>query len=217
MVGAAKLAGAAFVLMFLLSASRTPPSVHLSIVKDSTAEQIQELVAAGFNANVSDEYGWTPLMYAAVYNRDPEVMVVLEEADADVNATTPNGWTALMYAAWRNSNAEVINDLLRLGARASLRNDAGLTALDYVRRNDNLANTNARGRLRNGIAAEEQPCVNINTGNLDELQRITTIGPVMSERFLEQRPFRTLDDLLRVRAVDMARLRAIKAQGVACL
>jgi ankyrin repeat protein len=217
MVGLGKLMVTAAALSVLLSASQSPTSTFLTTMSDSTLSEIQELIAGGFNVNLADEYGRTPLMYAAAANQDPEVIAVLVTAETDVNASTYEGWTALMYAAWRNPSPEVIYELLRSGARASPRSSAGLTAPDYTLRNDDLMGTNTRWRLRNSIANEEQPCVNINTASLEDLRRITTIGEVMSQRIVEQRPFQTMDDLLRVEAVDANRLRAIKAQAVACL
>ncbi|MDQ3458691.1 MAG: O-antigen ligase family protein, partial [Deinococcota bacterium] len=202
MAGVGKLMVTAAALSVLLSASQSPTSTFLTAMSDSTLSEIQELIAGGFNVNLADEYGQTLLMHAAAANQDPEVITVLVTAGTEVNTSTYEGRTALMYAAWRNPSPEIIYELLRLGARASPRSSAGLTAPDYTLRNDDLTGTNARWLLRNSIANEEQPCVNINTASLEDLRRITTIGPVMSQRIVEQRPFQTVDDLIRVEAVD---------------
>ena len=42
---------------------------------------------------------WTPLMFAARYNSNPEVVALLLQAGADINEKDKDGWTPLMFAA----------------------------------------------------------------------------------------------------------------------
>lgn len=88
--------------------------------------------------NARDNFGQTPLMYAAGNNPDPEVITTLVQAGADVNVRTPEGWTALMYAARDNSNPAVATRLLQFGADPTLVNSDGFTAADYAASNANL-------------------------------------------------------------------------------
>lgn len=59
--------------------------------------------------------------------------------------------------------------------------------------------------------------VDINSAGLQELQRIHEIGPARAEQIVALRPFRSVDDLVRVSGIAEARLGAIKHQGVACV
>jgi beta-lactamase superfamily II metal-dependent hydrolase len=59
--------------------------------------------------------------------------------------------------------------------------------------------------------------VNINTASSSELQRIIHIGPARAEQMPALRPFRSVDDLVRISGIAAARLADIKAQGLACV
>lgn len=84
--------------------------------------------------NARDRDGETPLILAAQYNPNSEVITTLLKSGADVNTrdTTMLGWTALMYAADgedNKKNPEVITALLKAGADISARAKDGKTAL----------------------------------------------------------------------------------------
>jgi len=57
--------------------------------------------------------------------------------------------------------------------------------------------------------------IDINTAPAEELDKITGIGPALSQRIMEARPFSSLDDLLRVKGIGPATLEKIKEQGLA--
>jgi len=57
--------------------------------------------------------------------------------------------------------------------------------------------------------------VNINTATVEELQQIVHIGPARAEEIVRLRPFKSLDDLGRVRGLGPSRVADIKAEGVA--
>src|SRR5688572_4054155 len=63
--------------------------------------------------------------------------------------------------------------------------------------------------------AVAQTCVNINTASASDLERIIHIGPVRAQEIITKRPFRSVDDLTRVSGISDARLRDIKAEGIA--
>jgi len=52
-----------------------------------TPEEVQLKINAGADVNSIDKLGRTPLMYAAVFNRNPEIVSVLLEAGGKINAT----------------------------------------------------------------------------------------------------------------------------------
>ena len=86
------------------------------------------------NANVRDEYGTTPLMFASL-NGNFELVQHLIEQKVDVNARDLlYGWTALMQATFYG-HKEVIKILLKAQADPTIKAlkngaDAGFTALD---------------------------------------------------------------------------------------
>ena len=65
------------------------------------------------------------------------------------------------------------------------------------------------------IFVSAQEIVDINNASLEELQTITGIGPVYSQRIIDARPFSSIDDLLRVNGIGEKTLQKIKDQGLA--
>ena len=57
--------------------------------------------------------------------------------------------------------------------------------------------------------------IDINTASYEKLQEIIWVGPVISQRIIEARPFYSLDDLTRVKGIGEKRLEDIKKQGLA--
>lgn len=69
---------------------------------------------------------------------------------------------------------------------------------------------------RDAAAACGPGQVNVNAASEADLTRIIHVGLVMAARIVEERPYDSLDDLLRVSGIGEARLADIVAQGVAC-
>ena len=63
------------------------------------------------------------------------------------------------------------------------------------------------------VLAQEK--VDINTATIEELQTITGIGPVYAQRIIDERPFSSLDDLVKVSGIGEKTLQKIKEQGLA--
>lgn len=74
-------------------------------------------------------YAQTPLHFASVCSSNPEVIVAIVNAGADVNAKDKNGWTPLHWAILINPNSEVITALLNAGADVNAKNNEGSTPL----------------------------------------------------------------------------------------
>ena len=75
--------------------------VDWEVFKNGSADQVRAEIAklpkdSGLEA--WDEEGWTPLMHAASFNSNPDVITVLLKAGADVKVKSRLGETALDYA-----------------------------------------------------------------------------------------------------------------------
>jgi len=109
----------AVVLAVLVAASAYAQTTDFfELAKTGTSEQIQAAIDKGANANAvvprgeEETMGKTPLMYAAKFNTNPEVITVLLKAGADVNAVDALHSNALIWAAGIQ-NPDVITALLK--------------------------------------------------------------------------------------------------------
>ncbi|EOL45832.1 DNA/RNA non-specific endonuclease [Enterococcus caccae] len=57
--------------------------------------------------------------------------------------------------------------------------------------------------------------VNVNTAILDELTKITGVGPVTAQAIIDSRPYGSLDDLANAKGIGPKTLEKIKQQGIA--
>lgn len=60
-------------------------------------------------------------------------------------------------------------------------------------------------------------CIDVNTASVGELTEIVHIGPARAQALIENRPYASLDDLIRVPGIGASRLRDILEQGAACV
>ncbi|MFH1242306.1 MAG: helix-hairpin-helix domain-containing protein, partial [Pseudomonadota bacterium] len=60
-------------------------------------------------------------------------------------------------------------------------------------------------------AKSPQGLLDLNTASKKELMSINGIGPVLSERIIAGRPYRTVDDLLKVEGIGPKRLKKFRA------
>eukprot|EP00731_Ephydatia_muelleri_P026241 Em0018g341a len=98
----------------------------------SAAEQGNQQAISSFledgTADVYDEEGSTPLMYAAANGKETVIRLLLREEHATPNAQNAYGWTALMQAACYGHLGSVLL-LLQGGAEVNAKNCWGTTAL----------------------------------------------------------------------------------------
>jgi len=63
----------------------------------------------------------------------------------------------------------------------------------------------------------EEGQININSANLEELDNLYGIGPAYAERIINERPFSSVNDLIRVSGIGEITLDKIIEQGLACV
>lgn len=90
-------------------------------------DQVQAYVRSGASLNVLDEYGFTPLIEAAIAD-NIEIATVLINAGANVNLQDATGGSALHWAA-ENNNIALATLLLERGANPNTYTFAGQPAL----------------------------------------------------------------------------------------
>lgn len=73
------------------------------------------------------------------------------------------------------------------------------------------------------IQKQEEPfsaqkeCININKAPAEDLEKLTGIGKIIAQEIINNRPYSSLDDLLRVKGIGETKLQKIKEQGLACV
>jgi ankyrin repeat protein len=100
------------------------------LVKTGPPQDVQAAIDKGADLKGREEdRGRTPLMAAAAWNPNPEVITTLLKAGADIKARDENGATVLMAATY-NTNPEAITmTLLKAGADINAQNKVGMTPL----------------------------------------------------------------------------------------
>lgn len=89
---------------------------------------ITALVETGAEVNALSQNGFTPLLLAAQVNQNPDVIVALMKAGADVTIHRKS-LTPLIAASAYNQNPEVITTLLKFGGNVNARTEDGGTPL----------------------------------------------------------------------------------------
>ena len=98
--------------------------------RNATPERVRAMLKDGAYVNEVGKRGWTPLHWAAAYNRDPQVTSLLLDAGADVDAVGNRlTVTPLHCAAMTNPNPKVMQVLLEAGAEVDARLEGGDTPL----------------------------------------------------------------------------------------
>ncbi len=102
--------------------------------QSATPQDVQNQIAQGADPNDPIMIYSSPLHKAAWYSENPEIIIILLEAGADVNARTRLGGTSALHdAAANNKNPTVIAILIKAGADVNARDsNSGLTPLHYA-------------------------------------------------------------------------------------
>jgi ankyrin repeat protein len=135
-------------LLVAVSSAYAQTTDFLKLVQTGTPQDVQAAISNGADVNARDLLDMSPLMDAAWENSNPEVIIVLVKAGADINAHGGiSDWSVLSWAAIYNSNPEMITTLLRAGADAKAKNKLGKTALYWAQKNEGLKDTDAFRQL----------------------------------------------------------------------
>lgn len=65
------------------------------------------------------------------------------------------------------------------------------------------------------VTLSEESKIDINTATKTQLETLSGIGDVLSQRIIDNRPYQTLDDLLKVKGIGEITLQKIKDQNIA--
>ncbi len=93
-------------------------------------DYVSDLIHKGADVNAADRFGYTPLMYAAQWER-AEIVRLLIEAGASVTVTNGRGATPLHFAAGHGGDA-VVTLMLNHGAVADAKDNRGATPLMWA-------------------------------------------------------------------------------------
>jgi len=99
-------------------------------VFDGVIARVQAELDKGVDVNAEDEFGFTPLHFAAWVGHK-EIAVLLIKNGADVNANSWNGLTPLHDAA-TNISKDIIELLIDNGADVNAKDEEGFTPLDHA-------------------------------------------------------------------------------------
>jgi uncharacterized protein len=126
-----------FVTLMVL---KIPP--NWDVYKYGSPEEVQAEINNPFlggRLNAENKDGWSPLMVAAGFNTDEDVISGLLDAGADLHARTEGGVSPLMLASG-NNHIPVIMKLLEYGADLEATDGSGWTPLMYAA----IYNTNTK-------------------------------------------------------------------------
>ena len=102
----------------------------MAFFEKASLKIVRKMLANGVDANEKDEWGFTPLHFAAAFNDDPDVISALVDAGGNLHARDKEwGATPLHWAAWSNDNPGIIIALLDGGADPNARDAKESTPL----------------------------------------------------------------------------------------
>lgn len=112
----------------------------LGAASEADLERVQSILAAGIDPNVTDEEGWTALMWAAQYN-ETEIGKALVEGGADLNLVEQSNEETALTVALYNGSLEMVALLLEGGANPDLQDSSGWTPLMTAASNGDMEST----------------------------------------------------------------------------
>ena len=92
---------------------------------------VQKAIEKGADVNETSSRGFTPLMFAAILNDDPDVIHILLQNGADVNAETHDGMTVLMWALLTETYDHTAQNLPEVLKREENRRNAAMKLIQH--------------------------------------------------------------------------------------
>jgi len=109
--------------------------------KNFNLSKVEECLKNGSPVVADIEGGESPLHIAAEVNSDPEILLSLIRAGAEINGKTSKGWTPLHSAARFNPNPEILLTLIDAGANIDAKTNSGKTFIYWMEKNSKLKKT----------------------------------------------------------------------------
>ena len=109
----------------------------LRTAKEGQSQVLELLLEKDADVDAKDEYGQTPLLWAA-WNGHEAVVKLLLEKGAELETEDSSGQTPLLWAAW-NGHEAVVKLLLEKGAELETKSSYGQTPLLWAARNGHEA------------------------------------------------------------------------------
>lgn len=145
---------------------KEPMLTYAAFTNDSP-ECVRYLADLGKNVDYTNSHGTTPIMWAAMYNKNPSVIDALISAGADINDTRhENGYTPLHWAVRCNRNPSMAEHIIKLGADINKQDIYGSTPLLWA-----VCNNNPKDVLKK----IENAFNNINTTSFNAASYFATI------------------------------------------
>lgn len=114
------------------------PMLTYAAFTNESPECVRYLADLGKNVGYTNSHGTTPIMWAAMYNKNPAVIDALVSAGADINDTRhENGCTPLHWAVRCNRNPAMAEHIIKLGADINKQDIYGSTPLLWAVCNSN--------------------------------------------------------------------------------
>lgn len=112
----------------------------LSYCENGNLQMVKQLLEAGYDVNMQNEKGWTPLIVAC-YHGKKEVAELLIQYGADVNLTNYKGTTPLMYAknfSVKYNDFSIMEKLIFQGSDILQKDNRGNNVLEYAKKDDSI-------------------------------------------------------------------------------
>ena len=102
-------------------------------------DKVKEYLDRGADIEAKDnQYGWTPLICACIYNHT-EVVSLLINSGAKIDATDPDGYTPLIWACSGDENKmDIVKILLENDADLNAESKSGITPLSKSTLNNHI-------------------------------------------------------------------------------
>ncbi len=150
-----------------LAAQYQQPLLNFASFTNTSPECVAYLVQLNGNVGQGNQYGTTPIMWAAMYNPNPQVIDALIKAGADINDPGhKDGYTPLHWAVRCNRSSLVAEHLITLGADINKKDKYGSTPLLWA-----VCNKNPKDVLAEFSSISERSSYDSLLKYLDEFQQ----------------------------------------------